>query len=205
MTAVRVALDRSIRHLSTGVEWVTILLTAVLVLVVTTNVVARYVFQVGLLYAEEVSRLTFVWVVFLGAFLALRRHVHLSLTFVFDRMPEGVQRVVRVVGVLLVLALLAVLMWAGARLVLQTIRFGRVTPILGISAAWGYVSVPLSAALMFLEVVRQALMGDLDPSPVDDRPVAPPESGAGAAPSEAGTSRGTASPGRAADRASARR
>lgn len=142
--------------ISALVEGLTIALAAALVMVVTGSVIARYGFQVGLLWAEEVSRLTFVWVVFLGAHLALRRRAHLSITLLVDRLPSGPRLAIRIAGTLLVLAFLAVIVWYGVELVAQTWRFGRVTAMLGISAAWGYLAVPVAGALMFVEVIRQS-------------------------------------------------
>lgn len=157
---MRAAIVRSITRISTLVEWMTILLTGALVVLVSANVVARYLLQVGLIWAEELSRLAFVWVVFFGAFVALRKRSHLAITFVTDHLPPRGRSAVRVGVILLTLAFLGVVVWGGTRLVLQTVRFGRVTPMLGISAAWGYLGVPVAAFLMFLEVLRVLLQGE---------------------------------------------
>lgn len=152
------------------VEWFTMILTALLVVLVSTNVFARYVLKVGLLWAEELSRLTFVWVVFLGAYLALRRRAHLAITIVTDRLPWRAQRVVSIVGTLLTIGFLVVLIWGGWRLVMQTLQFGRITPMLGVSAAWGYLSVPTAALLMLLEIIRKLFANETlgEPTPVDE-------------------------------------
>lgn len=147
--------------LALAVEGLTVALAAVLVVVVTGGVVARYVLYIGLVWVEEVSRLTFVWVVFLGAYLALRRRAHLSITVLVDRLPARPRQVVRIASTLLVLAFLGVLVWYGTVLVLQTWQFGRVTAMLGISAAWGYLAVPVAGVLMLVEVVRQTLEPEL--------------------------------------------
>ena len=49
------------------IEWLLALALAVMVLLVFGNVVLRYAFDSGIASAEEVSRLMFVWLVFLGA------------------------------------------------------------------------------------------------------------------------------------------
>lgn len=158
---MRATIAGTLHGIGTLVEWITVILTATLVVLVSTNVFARYVLEIGLLWAEELSRLTFVWTVFLGAYLALRRNSHLSITFVTDRLPLRARQLIIAAGTLLTLIFLGVLMWGGLRLVLQTLQFGRVTPILGISAAWGYLSVPLAALLMLLETLRRIISGEL--------------------------------------------
>lgn len=140
-------------------QWVAIGLTAVLVLVVSANVFARYLLLSGLLWAEEISRITFVWVVFLGAYVALTRGGHLAIQLVTDRLPRRLQRPVRIASAALMLLFLGVVAWNGAVLVARTVAFARVTPILGISAAWGYAAVPVAAGLMFLHVLRMLFGG----------------------------------------------
>lgn len=146
-----------------AVEGITWFLTGVLVLLVSVNVFARYVLAAGWLSAEEVSRLVFVWVVFLGSYVALRRKQHMAMDFLAARVPRGALPAFLTVTRLFVLAFLGVLAWSGVELVRTTLELGRVTPILGISAAWGYLGVPVSAVLMFLEVLRETVAREVPP------------------------------------------
>jgi TRAP-type C4-dicarboxylate transport system permease small subunit len=155
---MRTTINRTVKGLGALVEWLTAALITTLVIVVSANVVARYFLQVSLLWAEEVSRLAFVWVVFLGATIALRRRTHLAISFVTDRLPLPAREAVYTLVMLLTLAFLGAIGWGGIDLVRQTIEFGRLTPILGISAAWGYLAVPVAALLMFLETLRALVM-----------------------------------------------
>jgi TRAP-type C4-dicarboxylate transport system permease small subunit len=154
---------RAYGQLRSAIETATWMLTAALVLMVTANVFARYALEVGILWAEELSRLAFVWVVFLGSYVALCRKGHMAIEMGVQKLPEPAQRPVLILSRLLVLIFLAVVIWAGGKLVATTIAFGRQSPILGISAAWGYLSVPVAAALMFFEVLRELVAGDLPP------------------------------------------
>ncbi|MDB5958425.1 TRAP transporter small permease [Ramlibacter sp.] len=65
---------------------------ALIVLLVFSNVVGRYGFGAGFAGAEEVSRLLFVWLVFLGAVLALRRGGHLGVALLQARLPRPLRR-----------------------------------------------------------------------------------------------------------------
>lgn len=139
------------------VSVVTGALTGGLVLLVCANVFARYVLAAGILWSEELSRLLFVWVVFLGAYIALCRDGHMAVVMVINKIDPAGRRWVRLFGLILVLILLVILGFAGARLTWTTYGFGRQTPILGISAAWGYMAVPVSCALMGLQTLRGIL------------------------------------------------
>ena len=67
-------------------EWIMALMLAVMVGLVFGNVVLRYVFNSGIVAAEEIARLMFVWLVFLGATVALRHQRHLGLEILQSRL-----------------------------------------------------------------------------------------------------------------------
>ncbi|HVL77343.1 MAG TPA: TRAP transporter small permease [Noviherbaspirillum sp.] len=96
-------MKRLIPHLERVVEYLMALALAVMVITVFGNVVLRYGFNTGIAAAEEIARLMFVWLVFLGAILALRRHAHLGVEMVQARLPRGLRRACAVVSHLLML------------------------------------------------------------------------------------------------------
>ncbi len=79
-----------VRRLEKITEWIMGTMLAAMVLLIFGNVVLRYVFGTGVVWAEEVARLLFVWLVFLGAILALKNHQHLGLELLVSRLsPRG--------------------------------------------------------------------------------------------------------------------
>lgn len=150
-------------RLRKAIEHVTWLLTGALVVLVSANVFARYALKIGVLWAEELSRLAFVWIVFLGAYVALCRKGHMALEVGVQKLAPAAQRPVLILSRVLVLVFLGVVVWSGAQLVATTLHYGRQLPMLGISAGWGYLSVPVAAALMFVEVLR-SIRADSDPA-----------------------------------------
>ena len=62
---------------------------ALMVLLVFGNVVLRYVFNTGITLSEELSRWLFVYLVFLGAIVAMREHAHLGMDGVVKRLPTA--------------------------------------------------------------------------------------------------------------------
>lgn len=85
------------------VEWLMALALTVMFVLVFGNVVLRYLFSSGIAWAEEIARLMFVWLIFLGAILALRRHAHLGVELVQARLPRKLRRLCAVVSHLLML------------------------------------------------------------------------------------------------------
>jgi TRAP-type C4-dicarboxylate transport system permease small subunit len=74
------------------VEKLMALVLALIVLLIFSNVVGRYALRSSFAGAEELSRLLFVWLVFLGAILALRRRAHLGVELVQARIPRWARR-----------------------------------------------------------------------------------------------------------------
>ncbi|MEO8410294.1 MAG: TRAP transporter small permease [Propionivibrio sp.] len=66
---------------------------ALMVVLVFTNVVMRYGFGDGLALSDEVSRYCFVWLIFLGAIVAMREHAHLGMDSLVRRLPLAGQKV----------------------------------------------------------------------------------------------------------------
>lgn len=85
------------------VEWLMGLALAIMVVLVFGNVVLRYAFSSGIAWAEEISRLMFVWLIFLGAILALRQHAHLGMEMLQAMLPPPLRRACAIVSHLLML------------------------------------------------------------------------------------------------------
>ncbi|MCG6882679.1 MAG: TRAP transporter large permease subunit [Silicimonas sp.] len=118
------------------------LLAACLLAVV--QVFFRYVLNNSLPWPEEVARLGFVWVVFLGMALAIHRDAHLRIDLV-DRLPGNFSATISVgVRVVMVAAACAALAHHGLELVSRAMG---ATPALRIPISYLYGAVPAGAIL----------------------------------------------------------
>lgn len=79
------------------------LLLAGMVLLVFGNVVLRYAFNQGISYSEELSRLFFIWLTFLGAVVAMHEHGHLGVDSVIRRLPPVTAKAAVMAGHVLML------------------------------------------------------------------------------------------------------
>ena len=130
------------------VERVCIVLMAVLVADVFLGVWSRYVMHATFQWYDEVARLSFVWMIFLGAAVAVRRGAHFRLSLLVDRLRPAARRRVELVVTLVVIAFAAVLV-AGGIAILPVAR-RQVTDALEISMVWFYGALPVGGALMIL-------------------------------------------------------
>ena len=135
------------------VERVCIVLMAVLVADVFLGVWSRYVMQATFQWYDEVARLCFVWTVFLGAAVAVRRGTHFRLHLLIDRVGARPRRAVDVLVTLIVMAFGGVLVTGG--LAIAPIARRQVTDALEISMLWFYGALPVGGALMILYSLPQ--------------------------------------------------
>src|SRR5438046_4375972 len=77
------------------------------------GVFSRYVLQATFQWYDEVARLCFVWTVFLGAAVAVRRGTHFRLHLLIDRVGARPRRAVDVLVTLIVMAFGGVLVTGG--------------------------------------------------------------------------------------------
>jgi TRAP-type transport system small permease protein len=109
---------------------------------------------------DEIARLLFVWIVFLGAAVGVRRTAHFRLHLVIDRLGPAGRRLAHAVGVLVLIGFGLVLIQQGWKLV-ELGQFQR-TPVMGLSKQWIYASVPTGGILIILYSLphlRRALQG----------------------------------------------
>jgi TRAP-type transport system small permease protein len=71
------------------VELLLVLLMLLLIGLVSAQILMRYVFRSPLTWSEELARMTFVYLTFIGAGLAFHRRENLRLTTMTDELPEG--------------------------------------------------------------------------------------------------------------------
>lgn len=135
---------------------------AVLVLVLTSmvaaigaQVLARYVFNVPFSWTEELARFLFMWLVFLGASQALRRHEHIAVGLLVDRLPLRLRQLVIVLLNGLIASFLVVVVLQGWKVV------GVVAPLksiaLKVTMAVFYLPLVVGSAIMLVRILVQTV------------------------------------------------
>lgn len=154
------ALDRLLTFVlaraDTGARLLVILGAAAMVAVVSAQVVMRYVFNGSLDWADEVSRIAFVWTIFLAIPLGIRDWTHVGITLLVERLPAGVQRLVARATSALGAALMGVVFWTtiGVALATWSERLGA----LNITSSVFFFPVILGALHSALHLVHLALV-----------------------------------------------
>jgi len=139
-----------------------VLCMVAMIVLVFGNVVLRYAFNSGISVSEELSRWFFVWMIFLGALVALKDRAHLGMDSLVKRLPPAGKRICLVIGHLLMLYICWLIFsgsWQQA-----VINLDVVAPASGLSMALFYgagLVFGASAALILLYELYLALFGKL--------------------------------------------
>lgn len=118
----------------------------------------RYVLGAPLAWSEQVSRILFVWVTFLGAAVLYRRMIHIVIDMMVMMLPARLQAVIYWTNQALVLVFAAMLLWFGGKLAVDNL--GQTFGALEITPSSFYFAAPVSAALILLYWVEKIV----DPS-----------------------------------------
>jgi TRAP-type C4-dicarboxylate transport system permease small subunit len=104
-----------------GIEILMAFFLTVMIVLVFLNVVLRYIFSTGFASSEEIARLCFIYLVYLGAIGAMRDNQHLIIDSILSRVPSLYQKILYFLvqaGIIWVMAILTTGSW---QLVIQNL------------------------------------------------------------------------------------
>lgn len=148
-----------LRRLDRALSWLEDAFIAALLLsasvIIFVNVVLRYVFNTGFIWAEEFVRYEIVWLVFVGGSVAARKGIHIGVDAVLHVLPEKAARAMRVAVGLICIAFCLALVWYGAELVQQTQMFRQRTSAMQAPFWIVQLAVPVGAGLMLIRFAER--------------------------------------------------
>ena len=136
------------------VEWLAIGCLAIMVAITFASTAVRFLVPGwgGIYWAEEVTRYTSIWMVFLASGLGVRYGVHLHVDLVTARLPSGAQRLLTMLSCVLMMIFEGVLVYFGTVVALS--NMGQQSSSLLIPIGVVYAAIPVGGLLMLFETVR---------------------------------------------------
>lgn len=129
-----------------------LLITASAILFV--NVIGRYVFNYGFVWAEELVRYEIVWLVFVGGSVAARKGIHIGVEALVHLLPPSIQKLTSIAVLLVCVLFCAILVYFGWELVSQTRIFDQRTPAMQVPFWLMQMAIPAGAMLMGLRFAQ---------------------------------------------------
>lgn len=139
-----------------------IALIALIVAAITVQVFTRYALGRPIAWVEESATYAFIWMVFVGASIGLKRGRHIVIATIGTRLPPRAAAALRALAWLLLLAMLAVLVVQGHKVMGVEGRSKTISLPVELPRSWFYslpltvsaVSMALTALYLLLEDLR---------------------------------------------------
>lgn len=110
---------RALAAIDTAARGLVIAVTGAMVLVVVAQVILRYGFGRSFDWADEISRLLFVWTIFLALPLGIPKGAHVGVGLLTERLPPHIRKPLFRLMCVLCAVLLAVVAWEALLLTLE--------------------------------------------------------------------------------------
>jgi TRAP-type transport system small permease protein len=128
---------------------------AVMLVLVTLQVVFRYVIQVSVPWTEEAARWFYAWQIFLGSSLAMRDRLHLQITVLLDRFSGKPRAVLDFLTALTGLGFLTGVIW-GSLLMIRAV-YPVQAGSFPVSTSYLYLSIPVGLIAMLALAARDVV------------------------------------------------
>lgn len=87
-------ITKMINFLFRTIEILIAIFLAIMIILTFANVVLRFVFHKGFAYSEEVARISFIYLVYLGSIVAMKENNHLMVDSLIMKVPMAAKRVI---------------------------------------------------------------------------------------------------------------
>src|SRR5215813_8333642 len=147
---------RFFRKLIAVVEWWSVLLLVLMVVLVCVGVFFRYALNASLAWYDEFASYLLVWLTFYGAVVATYRRRHIGFEVVVDKLASTTRKLVDLAGECFVLAFQFVLLYYGWEL-MQKMGDDRAVSLPWVKMSWIYSVLPITGGLMSLITAMRLL------------------------------------------------
>ncbi|MDR1534810.1 MAG: TRAP transporter small permease [Planctomycetota bacterium] len=141
--------------LAKGISFFLFVFMSILIIVTFLQVFFRFVVHFPAVWTEEVARMSFAWLIFLGSAVAVREGTHLTLDMLAAALPPRLRSIPRYWVLFLVLALSGVVSYAGASYCVRSA--GKTAVTLPIPSNCVYLAVPVSGTIMIFFALEKLI------------------------------------------------
>jgi len=135
-------------YMEKGIDWITILFFTIIFIVALGQIFMRWVVKDPITWSEELIRLMYIWICFIGWTLGSRYRTYIRITFVFNALPPIPQKLLATVNNILLIIFSVLMVYYGSKMTMISSAGHTVT--LPINFALVYVIVPVTNLIIIL-------------------------------------------------------
>lgn len=132
-----------------------------IVLVIAIEVIRRFVLMYSSVWGEETARFAFIYLVWIGAAVAVRDRAHIRIDVITHMLPPRGAALIYLLADILTVVLACLAIYWSLDPVLVSWQYGNVTDGLRIIRVWFLLAVPVGFTIMLLRL-GQSIRRDID-------------------------------------------
>lgn len=130
-----------------------IILFAVMVILVTWQVITRFIFNDPSAFSEELAKYCFVWLGLFGSAFLFGENGHMAMDLLNEKLPKPVRLSVELFIQLIIIAFAAIVFIKGGGAA-TSLAMGQINPSLHIPMGYLYVGIPVSGIFIIFYAVN---------------------------------------------------
>ena len=140
------------KHIVKFAGWFVAFFVGGMVISMLLAIISRFVIKIPIPWTEELSRYLMIWMAFIAGGLGLNQGVHVGINFVVQKVPQPFSKWIGLVTNSALLIFFLVLIIQGFHMTILVAT--QMSPVLRISMAWVYSSLPVGAMLFSFFVIQ---------------------------------------------------
>lgn len=123
-------------------------LLMVMLVILTYQVLLRFLFNSSNAWSEEVARYMFIWLVYVGSSYGFLKNAHIKIDVLMYVFPKGIRKYVKKIGLIVLICFTAFVSVIGWKYTVSFYRIGQLSMGLKIKKAYVYAAIPVGFGLM---------------------------------------------------------
>jgi TRAP-type C4-dicarboxylate transport system permease small subunit len=129
----------------------TIIALAIIVILVFAQVISRYIFTFSISWSQEVVTYLFIWMIFIGCSMGLRKGEIISIDFFIKKLSKKTALYINILNNSLLILFFTVGILSNNQIIKYSLS--QLSPILNLSMGWIAFSFSVSAIIMILYLI----------------------------------------------------
>lgn len=131
-----------------------VILMVAAVIIVTMQVLTRYLLKIPLPWSEEIARYMFLWLTWVGAAYATKERKHVRIDIVYNSLKPGAKKICDVISTLVWIGFLAMMSYLSLKLTASVASGGQIAVGSGLPMWIPYASIPTGMILMLFRLLQ---------------------------------------------------
>ncbi|MDO4481512.1 MAG: TRAP transporter small permease [Bacillota bacterium] len=131
-----------------------VILMALAVIIVSAQIVTRFILKTPLPWSEELARYMFIWLVWVGAAFATKERKHIRIDVVVSRLPQIGQKACAIISTIIWIGFTIFMVYISVILTSSVMTGGQTGTGSGIPMWIPYSAIPVGMALMLFRILQ---------------------------------------------------